>query len=344
MSKKIYSLQSMRLFASLMVFQYHLWNNYLNRGFVHPGTDFFIVLVGFVAAVVHSHRIPNGKWGKYLGRRYLRLYVTFIPIFVLYVLAGRDSYNLEYFVKSFFFIPISDRLPLVGPTWMLSLFLLFYCLFSIAFIFRSERVLIPVFALWGIAILAHSWYQWNPGLPPEWANTLFNYRNIEFIFGYLGGKMLVKNQIRSDAGRWIMTIGAISLIPMVILLNTDMVNLALRSFLVGIPTTLLVLGLGILEINNSTNRVLQILIHPWLVWLGGTSYVLYLVHNMVLRIWDTFIPITIIQIPIITIIVIGVSALGYIFWEKPMLKYLQNKLSGTDHLRNQDIAFRQNTG
>jgi len=326
-----------------MVFQYHLWNNYLGRGFFHPGTDFFIVLVGFVAAVVQSHRIPNGNWGKYIGRRYLRLYVTFIPVFVLYILCGRDPYDLEYFTKSFFFIPVSDKLPLVGATWMLSLFLLFYWLFSLAYVFRREIVLVPVFALWGGASLVYSWLQWNPGLPPEWNAILFNHRNIEFIFGYMGGKLLLTNRIKPIAGKWILTVGIISLASGTILLNTVELRDALRSFIIGIPTTLLILGLGILEKNNSNNRILRLLVHPWLVWLGGTSYVLYLIHSVVLRIWDTVIPITTIHIPIIIVVVIGVSALGYIFWEKPMLKYLQNILFVPKLPRNRGIAFWQNT-
>ena len=325
LAKKIYSLQSLRLFASLMVFQYHLWNNYLNHDFFHPGTDFFIVLVGFVSAVSQAQYIPSGNWGKYIWNRYLRLYVTFIPIFILYIIAGRDPFNLEYYIKSFFFIPIENKLPIVGPTWMLTLFLLFYWSFSLAFLFRRESVLIPVFTLWGLASLAYSWFNWNPGLPVEWSNALFNHHNIEFIFGYLGGKILLFNRIDRRAGEWVLAIGIVSIIPGIIILNLGTVNLIWRTFLAGIPTTIIILGFSVLEQHQSTNPLLRFLIHPWLIWLGGTSYVLYLIHNMVLRIWDTIIPITPIQIPLITIAVIGASAIGYRLWEKPVLEILKRK-------------------
>jgi peptidoglycan/LPS O-acetylase OafA/YrhL len=96
--------------------------------------------------------------------------------------------------------------------------------------------------------------------------------------------------------------------------------------LYGIPITLFILGLGALEQNDSNNGLLKVLIHPWFIWLGATSYVMYLIHNMVLRIWDTLIPITPMQMPLITIAVIGASAIGYQLWEKPVLAYVYKKV------------------
>ena len=308
-----------------MVFQYHMWNNYLDLGFFEFGTDIFIVLVGFVSAVSQAHRIPDGNWGKYIWRRYTRIYVVFLPVFILYAFAGRDPYEFIFFLKSFLFIPIANRLPLVGPTWILSLILIFYWLFSLAFIFRSERILIPVFALWGIACLAYSWFQWNPGLPVEWNNTLFNHRNIEFILGYLGGKALITQVIIPKAGKWMIALGTVGVIPGFFFLNNEFLDPIWRTFLIGIPTTIIILGFSVLEKHQSTNPLLSILLHPWLIWLGGTSYVLYLIHNMVLRIWDTIIPITPMQVPLITVAVIGMSAIGYQLWEKPVLENLRRK-------------------
>lgn len=332
MTKRINSLQSMRLVASLLVFQYHLWNNYLNLYFLAPGTDFFIVLVGFVAAVAQSRSIPKGNWKKYISRRYIRLYITFIPVFMLYVLSGRDAFDLEYFVKSFFFIPMPDKLPLVGPTWMLTMFLVFYWLFSLTFLFRRENILIPIFVLWGAGSIAYSWFQWDPGLPLEWSEVLFSYRNLEFAYGYIGGKLLLSGKIKLRPAGWILAAGIGGVIPGLFLFNTGVItDPAWRAFLYGIPITLIVLGLGALEQNNSTNGLLKVLIHPWFIWLGATSYVMYLIHNMVLRIWDTLIPITPMQTPLITIAVIAASAIGYNLWEKPALEYVYKK------------AYRQST-
>ena len=112
-SKRFESLQSMRLLASLAVFQSHLWTNYLGLSFVHPGTDFFIVLVGTAAALSDAGKIPEGGWKNYLIKRYLRLYITFIPIFLLYVIGGRDELTPDFLIRSFFFIPSPGRMPLV---------------------------------------------------------------------------------------------------------------------------------------------------------------------------------------------------------------------------------------
>ncbi len=121
-------------------------------------------------------------------------------------------------------------------------------------------------------------------------------------------------------------IGIATMIPAIIVLDNGVFPPISRAYLYGVPLTLISLGLGILEKNNSTNRALQFFIHPWFVWLGSASYVLYLVHNMILRIWDTVIPITPVQVPLITIAVIVVSAIGYKFWEEPMLRYMKTKM------------------
>ena len=75
---------------------------------------------------------------------------------------------------------------------------------------------------------------------------------------------------------------------------------------------------------------LHITTHPWLVWLGGASYVLYLTHNMILRIWDSLLPITAWQVPLITIVGLAVAAHGYQLWEKPILTFFRNKVLGRD--------------
>jgi peptidoglycan/LPS O-acetylase OafA/YrhL len=219
-----------------------------------------------------------------------------------------------------------NKLPLIGPTWMLSMFLLFYWLFSLAFIFRRESILIPVFSLWILGILAYSSSLWNPNLPEEWSLILFKHRNIEFIFGYLGGKLLLSRKVGLKGGKWIFTLGIASLIAAIVLLNNNIIPYASRTFSYGIPLTLISLGLGALEQNNSPSPILKIIIHPWLVWLGGASYVLYLIHNMVLIVWGKIIPITPIQVPLITITVILISAIGYHFWEKPILRYVKTKM------------------
>ncbi len=326
--KKINSLQILRLIGAISVFQYHLWNNYLNVKFEDPGTDVFLVLAGVVAAIADHRYIVSGQWGKYMSGRYLRLYVTFVPIFIIYLLFGRDVLTLEYVLKSFFLIPLYNRLPLVGPMWMVTLFLVFYWLFSIAILFRREQALIPVFGLWGIGCIVYTWLNLEPSFHPEWFGTIFDIRNLEIILGYLAGKLILSRRILLKVGYWSLGIGLAAIIGGIVRINTIDLSLHVnyRPFFYGLPMTLIALGLATMEQQDGQNRIFKAFLHPRLVWLGGASYVIFLIHNLIIRVWDTVIPVTAIQVPLIIAAVLIAAALIYQYWETPVLTYLHRRL------------------
>lgn len=316
----------MRLVASLAVFQYHLWNNYLGVTFIHPGTDFFIVLVGMVAALSEANRISQGEWKEYILGRYLRLYTTFVPVYLLYILAGQDELTPEYLVKSFFFIPLpGDLLPLVGPTWMLSLFLIFYWLFSVSFIAQREAVLLPIFTLWGIGCTAAWGLNLHITVFDEGFQTLFNLRNLSFIAGYGAGWLVRTGRISGALGKHLTRIGVLILGAGAILLNSIPYNIGLRVLIYGIGMTFFASGLASQEKDGVETTTLRLFTHPWFVWLGGASYVLYLTHNMILGVWNKILPIAVWQIPFIVIVVLIVAGIGYQFWERPVLTHLRRK-------------------
>jgi peptidoglycan/LPS O-acetylase OafA/YrhL len=315
----------MRLIASLAVMQYHLWHNYLGVDFLHPGTDFFIILVGMVAALSEARRIPEGNWKGYLGGRCLRLYVTFVPIFLLYMISGRDTLSVEYVLKSFFFIPMPDRLPLVGVTWMLAMFWIFYLLFTLAFVFKREWVLIPILGTWGIASMVITITHFKFPVFNEGFEIIFDIRNMEFAFGYLGGWLVRNRKITTPIASKFFVSGILCLLPAIWLLNTSDALDDYRVFLYGLTMAVIATGLAGLEQQGGWKGLIKVVTHPWLVWLGGASYVLYLTHNMVLRIWDALVPITILQTPIITIVVLVVAAIGYRYWENPVLNFFRKR-------------------
>jgi len=326
LKKRIDSLQTMRLVASLAVFQYHLWVNYLGLAFIHPGTDFFIVLVGMVAALSDAGKIKQCPWKHYILRRYLRLYVTFIPVFLFYVFAGRDELTPMYLVRSFFFIPSPGRMPLVGPSWMLAMFLVFYWLFSLSMLFRREASLIPIFTLWGFGSLLIPSLDIHFPVFDKGFQLLFNLRNLEFIAGYGAGWLVRNRYISSRLGRQLLGAGILLLLAGALLLNMRIYSDSMRVILFGASMTLIAGGLAGQEQNGVHSASMWVVTHPWLVWLGGASYVLYLIHNMVLRIWDTVLPLTPWQVPLVTLVVLLVAGLGYQFWEKPVLAFLRRKL------------------
>lgn len=314
----------MRIFAALGVMQYHLWHNYFSVEIGHPGTDFFLVLVGVVAAYNQAKQIPNGSWWKYIKDRYIRLYVTFVPLFVLAVLAKWSEVDLEWIFKSFVFLPMAERAPIIGSTWMLSMFLLFYFVFSLCFLVRTEKVIWGIFGLWLAAIFIRNAGIWNFGLPIEWSHLLLSERNINFMLGYTVGVILRSDRLQTYWARISFWIGLTGVIAGTFLLNAGFTANG-RTLILGLPIALFLLGVATLEQKNVDDPIVKFLTLPAVVWLGGTSYVLYLSHSIFLHAWSLVLPITVIWVIPITLAAIFVAALGYAFWEGPVLLYLKNR-------------------
>jgi peptidoglycan/LPS O-acetylase OafA/YrhL len=327
-SQRIASLQSLRIFAAIFVLEYHLFSNYLGITFVHPGTDFFIVLVGFVAAVSQAPRIGQERWSAYLRARLIRLYVSFIPLFFIALIAKRHEADLGWALRSFLFLPMNDgRLPVISATWMISMFILFYLVFSIAFLLGSEKILIPIFAVAFILIAAHSWFNWNPDLPIEWSALLLSERNNLFIFGYIGGVVARQRVIPKRMARYMTWAGLITVLIVTLLLNVHQFEPleVIRSLVLGIPITLCVVGLATLEEQSPGDPIVRFLTLRQLVWLGGTSYVLYLSHGEFLAAWHAFLPITPALVPLVTVGAIACGAAIYQVWEAPLLRRLNGR-------------------
>jgi peptidoglycan/LPS O-acetylase OafA/YrhL len=94
--------------------------------------------------------------------------------------------------------------------------------------------------------------------------------------------------------------------------------------------TLIAGGLASQEQAGIDHPGMRLITHPWIVWLGGASYVLFLIHNMLLRVWDGVLPLTPWQVPLITVAVVLVAALGYQFWERPVLAFARRKWLGRE--------------
>lgn len=316
------SLQSLRIFAALGVVQFHLWHNHLDVNFVHPGTDFFLVLVGVVAAHNQASQIQNGNWWKYISGRYKRLYVTFVPLFIITLLAKLSEADVSWVVKSFLLIPMQDQSPVIGSTWMLSMFILFYFLFSIGFLLRTEKSVWAIFGVWLILILAYSFGGWSTGLPKVWSNLFFSERNIDFIMGYAVGTILRYEWVQSRHARIALWVGLAGILAGTVLLNLGNTQAA-RSLTIGLPTALFVLGIATLEQQHIESQLVKVLTVPALVWLGGTSYVLYLSHGMFFRVWSMVLPVNFMAVLPMTLGAMLAAALVYAFWEQPVLTYLK---------------------
>jgi peptidoglycan/LPS O-acetylase OafA/YrhL len=107
-----------------------------------------------------------------------------------------------------------------------------------------------------------------------------------------------------------------------VLLNLEF-NTVTRVIFIGLPVAVFILGLATLEQKSVDDNIVRLLTVPWLVWLGGTSYVFYLSHGMFFRIWSRILPVTLVWVLPMIVGAIITGALGYIFWEQPILTYLK---------------------
>jgi peptidoglycan/LPS O-acetylase OafA/YrhL len=326
-SSRIQSLQTVRILAALGVVQYHLWNNYFGISIGHPGTDFFLVLVGFVSAWSQAKYIPTGRWRWYMESRYLRLYVTYVPVFFLTLAAKWSERQAGWAVRSFFFIPQPDGdFPVVSVTWMLTLFVLFYWVFDVAFVARTERILVPIFCAWALGIAAYGLWNWSPPLPTQWANAVFTPRNLEILMGYCGAAFLRSRPLGLRGGALSLAAGIAGIVIGVALLNVQPGDAMGLHVALGLLTTVAVIGLAALEQLPKPPLVTRILTRPWLVWIGATSYVLFLTHGLFISAWARFLPMTVSLVPVVTAGAMVAAAIVYESWERPVLASLRRRL------------------
>ena len=88
-----------------------------------------------------------------------------------------------------------------------------------------------------------------------------------------------------SGGRILCWMGLLGMISGTILLNTIHSDSA-RSVYLGLPIAVFVLGIAVLEKGKAPDSIVRILTSPGLVWLGSTSYVLYLSHGIFLHAWS----------------------------------------------------------
>ena len=151
----------------------------LNLGYL--GVDYFFVLSGFIIAhATHSLSQNNIGAKKYALARCIRVYVPYLPLSILAILAftlfptisgGRNSFSL---LASLFLVP-SNLLPALPDAKTLQHEMIFYLLFGLCFFCLKKPALI---FLWAAPIIALSFFN-----IPAWASVICGTINLEFLLG-----------------------------------------------------------------------------------------------------------------------------------------------------------------
>lgn len=257
---------------------YRLMSDYWTIGM--SGVDLFFVISGFVMVTITGNQFQHaGCVREFLFHRITRIYPLYwlFTVLALAVLLARPdmlkrSFEAQELLRSVLLLP-QDSLPLLMVGWTLIHEMYFYIAFSLLLLF-PERKLPWLLLLWaGITVV------WNLFMPTSAgaAVRLFTHPlTLEFIGGCLVGWLIKRGIVRT--GLPCLTFGTVSwIVGYAIHAHFGLVPSSWsRVFLFGLPLTLVVYGLVVLETQHG--KTLQ----NWMIELGDASYSIYLSHILVM--------------------------------------------------------------
>lgn len=288
----VVGLQVLRFIAALMVVVVHS-TFYVNERLLpdYPvwhagaaGVDIFFVISGFVMYYAYSRRKGGGMGAsQFYIKRLIRIVppywgVTVLKVMIMIAVPGVAMHatlsDFSYILKSFLFIPAYNAEgrvePLVGVGWTLLFEMFFYTIFSIGLALRAN----PLFFCTGILLPLALFSPFKSADWPAFAVYL-SPLNIEFLFGMLLVPLL---GLAKGAQRRIAP-AAIGVGVVLLLLHERPLGLIDMTMYRALPAALIVGGVAALDELFSSRREARLI--KMMVFLGGASYSLYLIHPIV---------------------------------------------------------------
>lgn len=341
----VQNIQVLRCFAALAVVLHHLQLRMHDQlggpmlGFAgRAGVDVFFVISGFI--MFHTTRNNDRTMLQFWTDRAIRIapaywMVTWAVVILFWLNlhpAGIRALSGGDIVADMLFLPDyradGDVYPILDVGWTLNYEMYFYALFGLTFFLRSQASALCVLTGWFILTAIVRAY--GPPLPHA-LEFFFEPITLEFAGG--GGLALLYRRDLRLAPAAIKYLGYATLAAGVALMITDAVfwgeyvnwNPALRTVAFGIPAILIVSGALLLEKAGASVR------SPTLMLLGGASYSIYLIHQLVLQ--YTLLPLEMLwpRPDAFGLIVIGVAAFAaatiagvamHLWIEKPVTERL----------------------
>ena len=281
--QRIDSLQALRAVAAVLVVLFHMdafMPSFMNFEFAgrwfrngEAGVDIFFVLSGFI--IYYSVKGREGMTrARFLEARFIRLYPIYWIVLATLIaaeLVGLTSGNperLEPFtiLRSVLLLPSSEYV--LNVSWTLAIELIFYAIFALFFFF-SERAFLVAMLVWCTTAVAVRVAGVDAG--PTWLSGFVLYSGVaEFGFGVLIARFT------RDVAKPFAAVALVAGTGLFIASLAEYGPLAhtSREFAFGIPSALIVFGAY--RLSPPTPR--------WLTEIGESSYVLYLVHGVVLSV------------------------------------------------------------
>lgn len=297
------------------------------------GVDIFFVISGFIMVYTTTRRAGPGDGVYFLKKRIQRIYPLYwiwttvlLGLWLLHVAFKAHKFALTYLIGSYFLFPVSngqDYHPLLSQGWTLSFEMLFYLVFALAIALglRGRRWMFMLAAFLTFAAMG----RWVP-MPDSIRHLIGDPIIFEFLYGVLAAQLVLWLADR-PVDRWTRILPPILMMMGFALLVASLAipNPIEHRFLVwGVPSFFIVLGAALWPNAPS---------HSVLVYLGDASYSIYLTHGfMALAYAMAMKQIGFLgrlspdaTIVIATCITIPVTSVGYLFVERPIVKFFAEK-------------------
>lgn len=291
--QKLVSLQTLRGIAALLVVMFHAtkWSmevfgdpflfEFFDFGI--SGVDFFFVLSGFIIFYVHRTDLGQRDQIKpFLVKRFIRIYPFYwsiffliLPVYFLFPQFGRGfERDFEFIAKSILLWPEGHIIPVA---WTLSHEVLFYLLFAVLLAVTGPWRRFILFA-WVTGIVIHmvafesGLIQLKSMFGHLASRFVFNFYNIEFLFGCLAAYCAINYEIRLR--KWLMIMGGLLFFFSAYGLNHSVLvpgtPVAVLCF--GISFAMIITSFASYNIRTAKN------FSRTLSYFGDASYSLYLTH------------------------------------------------------------------
>lgn len=345
------SLTSLRFFFAFAVFLSHLtfvktdlaWYNYLKNNVFfegYLGVGFFFILSGFVLALNYEKKIienPNFDKKKFYIARIARIYplhvLTFcvmLPFVVLNVWQGYFHWDIAganlFLLQSYF--PIKDfYFSINNVSWSISTELFFYLIFPfyVIWLYKFRKLKYILLLAIPLIIFAEPYFRTNMKLEKAifYINPIT--RSLDFILGIITCQIYKKikdSNINFSKGTLI-ELAAISVLAIFFYFHNDVA----RAFRYGIYYWIPMVGI-VLIFALQKGLFSKILQHKTLVYLGEISFAFYMIHMIVIKYGNEYLPPIndFIKIGIYFTIALILSALTFEYFEKPVAKWIKEKV------------------
>ena len=344
LEKKYNLIQILRGFAAILVMLYHATRHYQEKNLVffngifqngYFGVDIFFVLSGLVIFYSSQKYLENGNCIEFLKKRIFRIYPSFwifllLPLTIVFFItpkfiADKSAFEPINYLKVFFLV--FDHPQISQISWTLSFELYFYFLFFLMIFNRNFKYLVLLILILSTINLINENIFSNLYL----IKYLFSPLILEFFLGVL--VVFILNKIHKNYLVGFIALFIISIISFVFIdyLSTNNIIYITKHNRVlsfGLASFLLILSLVIFEKFNDIKS------SKILILIGDSSYVLYLIHSVILSFFDNQLilskKIVFVNQEITTILacffIVTLSVFLHLIIEKPMLKYLNKFL------------------